>query len=305
MVDSADGLTPPVDLDALGRHATSLSGEMERAWSDALKALGLENAESEFGTELRAFLGGLTAAITDSEDQLSQAGIDPKVYTWPGDPDAFRRLVGTSDVRKRREQLEIAQMVSLERFLQMAQALTNPSGESINLMTQARTEWFESGAFSLFRDRAEVLLRLTREIDQLDAELLGEPKPPLLDRSLDASFGSLKSMRRAVLHGDFDAALIHGRAALRGALASLPFVRGDSRHLQSPGRLLAQVPSLSEHAASLELFEDEIDALVDRSADLGVCVLLTEGLLQVIADIVHQPPILEVQAVLEVEAEKP
>jgi hypothetical protein len=208
-------------------------------------------------------------------------------------------------VRKRREQLEIAQMVSLERFLQMAQALTNPSGESINLMTQARTEWFESGAFSLFRDRPEVLLRLTREIDELDAELLGEPKAPILDRSLDASFGSLKSMRRAVFHGDFDAALIHGRAALRGVLASLPFVRGDSRHLQSPGRLLAQVPSLSEHAASLELFEDEVDALVDRSADLGVCVLLTEGLLQAIADIVHQPPILEVQAVLEVEAEKP
>lgn len=305
MGDFAGGSKPPVDLDALGRHATSFSGEIEKAWSDALRALDLENAESEFGTRLQAFLGGLTAAIVESEDQLSQAGIDPKVYTWPGDPDAFRRLVGTTDARKRREQLEIAQMVSLERFLQMAQALTSPTGESVNLMTQARTEWFESGAFSLFRDRAEVLLRLTREIDQLSEGLLGEPEPPLLDLSLGASFGSLKSMRRAVLHGDFDAGLIHGRAALRGVLASLPFVQDDSRHLQKPGRLLALVPSLAEHAASLELFEDEIDALVDRSADLGVCVLLTEGLLQVIANIVHQPPILEVQAILEAEVQEP
>jgi hypothetical protein len=116
MGEAGESAPPPVDLDALARHATSLSGEFERAWSNALKAIGLEDAEEEFGIKLQALLGGLTAAITESENRLSRAGVDPKVYAWPGDPDAFKGLVKTTDLRARREQLEIAQMVSLERF---------------------------------------------------------------------------------------------------------------------------------------------------------------------------------------------
>jgi hypothetical protein len=289
----------PVDLEALALHVLKLSGELERAWSDALDATVMEHAEGELNTEMSSFVTAMTGALQETDAKLLAAGIDPKIYTWPYDPEVFKSLEASSRPEARRSQLVVAQMIALREVLVAFKALQEQSGEEVNLMDGSRTEWFEAGAFSLFRDQATLLLRITREVDRVTDTLLAEPaNAKKLDLSIEAAVESLKAARSAHAHGDLDAALLHCRAALRGALESMPFIeRGDQR-LQAPGALLAQVSSLSDYSSALRLLDTEANALASRRADLGVAMPLIDGLLPVIASIVHEPPIVELQAIV-------
>jgi len=259
----------------------------------------MEHAEGELNTEMSSFVTAMTGALQETDAKLLAAGIDPKIYTWPYDPEVFKSLEASSRPEARRSQLVVAQMIALREVLVAFKAIQEQSGEEVNLINGSRTEWFEAGAFSLFRDQATLLLRITREVDRVTDTLLAEPaNAKKLDLSIEAAVESLKAARSAHAHGDLDAALLHCRAALRGALESMPFIeRGDQR-LQAPGALLAQVSSLSDYSSALRLLDTEANALASRRADLGVAMPLIDGLLPVIASIVHEPPIVELQAIV-------
>lgn len=295
----------PVDLEALALHVLKLSGELERAWSDALDAAVMEEAEGELNTEMSSFVTAMNGALQETDARLLAAGIDPKIYTWPYDPEVFKSLEATSRPEARRSQMVVAQMIALREVLVAFKALQEPSGEEVDPITGSRTEWFEAGAFSLFRDRAMLLLRITREVDSVTDTLLTEPtNSKKLDLSIEAAVESMKAARSAHAHGDLDAALLHCRAALRGVLESMPFIEGGDERLLAPGALLAQVPSLSDYSLALCLLDTEVSALASRRADLGVAMPLTDGLLPVIATIVHEPPIVELQAIIAAGADR-
>jgi hypothetical protein len=299
MVEQGGGLAPPVDFEALVRHAIDLSDDLEQAWSDALDRTAIANVDDDLNAKLGALASALAAAVTEVEGSLSAAGIDPKLYTWPGDPNAFKTLQRATDLKARREQLELAQMVTLRRLLEVFQGLTKPTGTRIDLRTQARSEWFEAGAFSLVKDQAVLFLRITREVDRVSDELLRRNRDaPILDLSIEDAFESLRLMRRAHARGDLDAALLHARAAMRELVASLPFISREDPRLRRPGLLLAQVPSLSEYADSLILLEEEAADLESRTGELGVCTVLLEGLMPVIAKLAHELPITELNAMV-------
>lgn len=303
MSDETQDTIGPVDLEALALHVLKLSGELERAWSDALDTTVMEQAEGELNTEMSSFVTAMNGALQETDAKLLAAGIDPKIYTWPYDPEMFKSLEASSRPEARRSQLVVAQMIALREVLVAFKALQEPSGEEVDLVA-ARVEWFEAGAFSLFRDRAMLLLRITREVDSVTDALLTEPaNSKKLDLSIEAAVESLEAARSAYAHGDIDAALLHCRAALRGALESMPFIeRGDER-LLAPGALLAQVPSLRAYTSALRLLDTETAALASRRADLGVAVPLIDGLLLVITTIVHEPPIVELQTIISAESD--
>lgn len=296
----APGIAGPVDLEALALHVVSLSGELERAWSRALDAVSLEKAQGELNTEMGALVTAMNGAVEETEEKLSAAGFDPKMYTWPYDPNVFKGLVPSTDLEARRGQLAVAQMIALREVLEAFKALQEPSGLKVNLVDRSRTEWFEAGAFSLFRHRANLLLRITREVDRTTDELLTGEEVAKLDLSIESAFESAKAAEDANSRGDLDAALLHCRAALRGVLESLPFVRHDDKRLSHPEALLAVVPSLSEYGSALRLLDAEVTALGFRRADLGVAVPLIVGLLPVITAIVQGPPIVELQQIIAV-----
>jgi hypothetical protein len=300
--ETADAVGP-VDLEALALHVIKLSGELERAWSDALDASVMERAEGELNNELSAFVTAMSGALEETDAELLAAGIDPRLYTWPYDPEVFKKLEPSTDPKTRRSQLVTAQMVVLREVLEAFKALQEPSGEEIDLVAQSRTEWFEAGAFSLFRDRAALLLRVTRDVDRVTDILVAEPAAAKLDLSVEAAFESLKAGRAAYARGDLDAAIVHCRAALRGALESLPFIRRSDERLVEPGALLAQAPSLREYAGALRLLDAEAGALSRRRAPLGIAVPLIEGLLPVITSIVNEPPIVELQEIVSAGGE--
>jgi hypothetical protein len=304
MSEQARDTVGPVDLEALALHVIRFSGELERAWSDALDATVMERAEEELNTELSSFVTSMNGALQETDAKLLEAGIDPKLYTWPYDPGVFKSLEASSEPGTRRSQLMVAQMLVLREVLEAFKALQEPSGEEVDLVAGLRTEWFEAGAFSLFRDRAMLLLRITREVDSVtNALLLESASPKKLDLSIEAAVESLKAARSAYSHADLDAALLHCRAALRGVLESMPFIEHGDERLLTPGTLLAEVSSLREYISALRLLDTEAIALAGRRADLGIAVPLIDGLLPVIAKIVHEPPIVELQAVIAAESD--
>jgi hypothetical protein len=303
MSDDAQGIVGPVDLEALALHVITLSGELERAWSGALDSTVMKQAEDELNTELSAFVATMTGALEETDTRLLEAGVDPKLYSWPYDPEIFKTLEKNSEPKARRSHLVVAQMIALRELLEAFKALQEPSGEEIDLVAKSRTAWFEAGAFSLFRDRAMLLLRTTREVDRVTDILLAEPELSKLDLTIEVATESLKAARNAYSRGDLDAALLHSRAALRGMLESLPFIEGSDQRLREPGSLLALVPSLFEYASALRLLDTEAGGLDSHRADLGIAVPLIDGLLPVITKIVHEPPIIELQKIVAGENE--
>jgi hypothetical protein len=302
MSEERHGIVGPVDLEALALHVVKLSGELERAWSEALDSTVMADAENELNTELSALVTTMTGALQETDDRLHAAGVDPKIYTWPYDPDVVKKLRPGSDPESNRSNLVISQMIALREVLEAYNALREPSGEKIDLVSQSRTQWFEAGAFSLFRNRAALLLRITREVDRVTDTLVQNTPEPKLDLSIEAAVECLEAARSAYSHGDIDAAVLHSRGALREILESLPFIGPGDEHLSEPGMLLAQVPSLHEYASALRLLDAEARALNGCRADPGVAVPLVDGLLPVIATIVYEPPIVELQELFASEA---
>jgi len=298
MGEETRGGVGPVDLEALALHVIKLSGVLEKAWSNALDSSVMDGAKDELNAEMSALVTAMNDAVKETDEKLRAAKIDPKICIWPYDPEVFKTLESSSESEARRSQLVVAQMIALREVLKAFTALREPSGEEVNLVAQSRTEWFEAGAFLLFRDRAVLLLRITREVDRVTDILLSESGGSKLDLSIEAASESLKAARSGYSRGDVDAALLHCRGALRGILESLPFIqRGDERLLE-PGTLLAEAPSLHEYASALRLLDTEVAALASRGADLGVAVPLIDGLLPVVSMIVHEPPIIELQEII-------
>jgi hypothetical protein len=298
MTDEERGIVGPVDLDALANHVIRLSGELERAWSAALDAGVLPRVAEELDGDIGALATGFIGAVQLADEKLVAAGIDPTIKRWPYDPDLFKSLNPDASAEEQREQLVTAQMIVLQNVLQAFKALGEPSGEEVDLGTQSRTEWFEAGAFLLLKRRALLLLRITREIERVGEALVGEPEVPKLDLSIQTAIESLGAAGGAYAIGEIEAGILHCRRALQAVLESMPFIGIGDERLERPGALLAQVPSLEEWAPALELLDREAEALLQRGVDLGIAVPLLGGLMPVLSDIVHEPPLEELHALL-------
>lgn len=302
MADEERGIVGPVDLEALANHVIRLSGELERAWSDALDPAVMVRAEKELNGDVGALATGFMGVVTLADEKLKEAGIDPTVKRWPFDPDLFKSLQIDAPLEERRSQLVTAQMIVLREVLEHFKALTEPSGEEVDLAARTRTEWFESGAFLLLRRRARLLLRITREIERVGESLTGEPDIPKLDRSVERAVESLSASGDAYAIGEIDASVFYARRALQATLESMPFIPVGDERLKRPGTLLAGVPSLAEWASALTLLDAEAEALLNRGVNLGIAIPLVGGLLPVLTTIIHEPPLAELQEIVSRQA---
>jgi PAS domain-containing protein len=302
-VSEEDGeIVGPVDLEGLVRHSIELTDRLERAWSDALDSEELAEAKNDLDVHLGALATGMMGAVSRADAELSAAGFDPRFQQWPYDPDIHRNLRRETSSEGRRDQLVVAQMIVLQQVIEAFNALREPSAEQVDLAARSRREWFESGALSLLRRRCRLLLRLTREVERASQVMLEGPPVPRLDLSIERARECIDAAKDSYLRGDVDASVLHCNAALRAILGTSPFLVDDDPRLTRPGALLARVPSLAEEAPALLLLDQESHALIERRADVGVSVPLVGGLFPVIAAILLEPPLSELQQIISDEA---
>jgi hypothetical protein len=282
------GETPlPTDLAAVFRHAIDLSPELERAWSLALSQLAIDSEYEDLRTRWSLVMQGLTATISEREKELVRAGIDPTHFTWPlGPTEAANLELQPADPEARRKQLEDAQLLALDRLIKSAGSFF---GQLLGEEGDTAPTWWESGAFSLVRFNAILALRITRELDAVDAAQRGE-HVSMMELMRCRAFESLESAVAARDRSDPEAALLHCVRSARARIASLsldgevppPFLTAPS----SDGSIPVKMLSLAEQVLQSER------AATDTG--LGVSTVLAESLVPAVEQLVQNPPVDEV-----------
>jgi hypothetical protein len=297
--DRTDGAGPPadpspqfpprrtVDLDALITHITTLSSELERAWSDALEEGALGEAFELLDGQWASLIATVATRAQDSVAHAQAAGISPLV-SHPQDPsNAYTVSIHPTPDQAWR-QLQLAEMTALERLLQALGALKSKHGAEIPRPGAEQEGWWQSGAFALVRLRARQLARAARALEAAETRLLAENDQDARPRSvqLDGSWiDRLELARAADSRGDPESTLIHLRLALRERAAGLAGCEADALN-DSFEQRLADDPRLAHLSGPLSaMCEASRDLGAGRPVDLGACVALARFLIDPVSEL--------------------
>lgn len=290
--DPTEGTPVPTDLAAVFGHAMELAPELDHAWSLALRQVAADEGHENLRTRWSLVMQGLTAAISEREQELVGRGIDPRHFTWPlGVTEAINLELQPVDLEDQRRQLEDAQLLALDRLVKSIGSFINGllSDEDDGM----GSTWWESGAFSLARLNATLALRITRELDAVDAAQRGEHVSKM-ELMRCRAFEALETAIAAHDRSDPEAALLHSVRSARARIASLsldgavppPFHSAPSSEGPIPVKMLA----LAE-----QLLQSEI---VGTDIDPGASTVLAENLVPAVEQLVRNPPVDEVVALI-------
>jgi hypothetical protein len=276
-----------VDLDALVAHVTTLSSELERAWSDALEETALGEAFQLLDGEWASLIATVAARAQDAVARAQAAGISPLI-PHPQDPSNARTVSvhPTSDEAWR--QLQLAEMIALERLLQALAALKSRHAAVLPPPGAEQEGWWQSGAFALVRLRARQLARAARALDAAEARLLAEQDKDAPSRGVQLDGGwvdRLELARAADSRGDPESTLIHLRLALRERAAGLAGCEEDALD-ESFERRLAEDPRLAALSGPLSaMCEASGDLGAGRPVNLGACLVLARFLIEPVSEL--------------------
>jgi hypothetical protein len=195
----------PTDIVAVVRHVTHLASDLEKVWSDALDVAALHAANQSLGTRLEVTLAALASRLDAQDAKLQQAGLDVMLPDWPPSAE-FVLGEDPADPQARWRLVMVAQLQAFELLVEAANALTEPSGVSTDLLRDhEERRWWEGGAFALLRSRARLVERLTYELEAAEAALLAGDR-----RRRDEAYEAFDLAATAYRRGDPESALFHG-----------------------------------------------------------------------------------------------
>ena len=295
----ADAL--PLDFSSLIAYAERVPTELERAWSEALDQIGLDQAHEELRTRWQAVFTATVRLAQASQERAAADGLDGGMPFHPSDPATLLVLDVDvdGDVEAQRLGALLGQMSGVQALAESVGRLSRKDQGTGMIRSPEDPSWWEAGAFAETRGRAFALRRLTMEVDAAERARLsqegGEPVPAPA-RWADR----LRLAEEARDRGDYEAAVVHAWLAARERGAQLAGVK----LLDVPDAFedrLAQDPELSEIGPGFPLLRDlSRRALGADPAPLGyyahAAVMLVEplrricsGLSQTLPRAVHEP----------------
>ncbi len=276
-----------VDLDALVAHVTTLSVELERAWSDALDEQALGEAFELLDGQWASLIATVATRAQDAVARAQAAGISPLV-PHPQDPSNAHTVSVHPTPEQAWRQLQLAEMTALERLLQALGALKSKRTAETPRPGAEEEGWWQSGAFALVRLRARQLSRAARALDAAEVRLLAEKGKDAPPRSVQLDGGwvdRLELARAADSRGDPESVLIHLRLALRERAAGLAGCDADALD-ESFERRLAEDSRLAGLSGPLSaMCEASRDLSAGRPVDLGACVALARFLIEPVGEL--------------------
>jgi hypothetical protein len=258
---------------------------MEKAWSAALDTAALESAHSGLERRIQVLTTALVAQLAARDEELEKAGVNVALPEWPVSPEHLLECLAVSTTLEgRRALLVIAQLQAVELVAEAFSAVAAPSGTRIQLLTgKELARWWESGAFALLRSRAELLQRVSIEIEAVDAQILKDVERP----SREGALAGLVAASVAYRRGDPEAALLH---ALSCAAVAVPRSGGDSDRW----RRLRSMPDFSTLGELLERAEAIVQEMLDHGPAAAAYALPVAGeLLPRLQRFVSSPPVTE------------
>lgn len=272
------------DLDALAKHATEFCDELERAWSTAMDRALLAEAQQETQARYASLLSAVQRRASSYDRALQKAGVDPGLPAFPTPPHEAARYSYNSDRDQRVLQSRLAEIEAVALLLGAVVAMREPSARrTFSKGRAAETEtWWEAGAFSLVRERAAHLLRVSRNT----AALL-DAAPEARSRSMATAFDQMRLATIAYGRGDMEASVMHVRLALfHCAAAERDDVPDDLLE-----RLARYVPR-ADHANALRL----VEVAAQRTAkgvlpEVAVTALVAPLALSVLGELLRAPQV--------------
>lgn len=213
----------PLDYQLLIEHARQLPGEVERAWSAALDAVGQAEAHAELAARWTAVLTATARLAQQQSLELAEAGVDGRM-PLPDDPAVLSVLELDGDARAAWLAGSIGQMGALQAVAAGYRQIMEADADSVRFREPDDPKWWDSGAFAALRSRAFALERLSAEVDAAQARLLGtqDPSDPPPGVPVTGSWSHrLHLADDASVRGDWEAAVVHLWLALRERAAQL------------------------------------------------------------------------------------
>jgi hypothetical protein len=285
-----------VDLSALIAYASRMPDELEAAWVAALDRTRLAEVERRLLSDWQAVVSVIRIGANTSDTELGELGLDSTVPRDPLPLEAVAGLPREADLQERRRLLQQAQVNAFELVITAVQWARRAEPRPPDRITgEAAASWFESGAFALVRSRAQLLVRITDLLEQVETELVqaahGEGSAP--ERPLEVP-GFLQHRRlaaEAIAHGDIEASLLHSAIAVRRLIAEI--ARVEAGEIASPLASWLGDTSIEARVVSrLDAFASELEnGLGD---DFGAGFLLARAMLTVIDRLIAAPPVAEI-----------
>lgn len=240
------GDTLPLDYAALVSFAERLPAEVERAWSQALDAVGLDEAHAGLAVRWHAVLTATGRLAQRDQEELQAAGLNARLPFLPNDPRALGVLDLDGDTDAQWAAASLGQMAGLQAVVESYRRLTNKGAGGANLASPDESSWWEAGAFAATRSRAFALRRLTAEAEAAQRARLGTSPAPQPGAWLTGAWvDRLRLADEAQLRGDWEAAVLHQWLALRERAAQLANIDRNAVAEEFEARL-AENPELSQ-----------------------------------------------------------
>lgn len=220
--------TPPVieegfiDLRPLVRRLSSLSDELEEAWSTALDSVLNENGLEQTRAEWSSLFGSLRRSAEADSKRAEAVGLDQTLTPdlLAPEPEAISLDPSPSELWK---QAEVAFLYALKNLGSYSHALFEPPIEKTTFVQggslETRTLW-ESGAFARVRLLSGFLARMHEERVEAEASISGEGVASVESDAL--AMNRLERTRHALDGCDPEAAVIHLNGFFSAYAASLP-----------------------------------------------------------------------------------
>ncbi|WP_194893511.1 hypothetical protein [Catenulispora pinisilvae] len=272
-----------LDMATLARHATVFCDELERAWSGALDHALLAEAQQETQARYASLLAASQRHAKACDQVLREAGTDPGLPAFPTPPHEAARYTYDADPDQSVLQARLAEIDALTQLIRALTAMREPSGRRFFFDGRAAETWWEAGAFSLVRECATHLTRMSRNT----SGLVGGASTQSSALAMAAMFDEMNSANSAYGRGDVEATVMHARLALfQRAAAAQDSVPGDLLE-----RLARNMPR-GDHANAMRLLE----AAAQRTAagslpDIAVTALLAPLALSALGELLRAPQI--------------
>jgi HEPN domain-containing protein len=278
----------PISLEALVRHVSRLTEDLESVWMDALDHSRRTAANERLIAEWSAVAIAVNELTRGLDARLEAGGEDPRLHALPPFASELSNLQVHPEPAQELLQARMAMLLAFEQAARAIGALTGFAEAGGRIRSEGDVEW-ESNAFSACRERSELLLRLVVRQEEAERKALGSAR--VLPSATPPGLARLALAAVAWGHSDAEAAVVHLHLAARLIISDLLGT--------APGELppdlaqtLSERPVFVSVARMLRLAQGVVDAVAAGvEPDLTIATLLVPNLLGELSALVSQPPL--------------
>lgn len=160
-----DHAKPAIDLTLLIAEASSLSTDIERMWSDALKVVNdwAKPASEKWASVIAAMI----SAVNERSHTINSNNLNDRLPADPLPASDAAKIHPDATGQQQMTQSLLAEICIVKDLLRAMRGLREPTAQAVDIESGRILTWWEMGGFSLTRDVGVAAIRMENELDAL------------------------------------------------------------------------------------------------------------------------------------------